>query len=629
MLLHKGEALPLTPKVFDVLAVLVENSGHLLEREELLSAVWADSFVEEANITVSISALRKALGEDENGNKYIETVPKRGYRFIADVKIVDGEPNKLKLRRQPGARIIVEPEETDYQDEIETELAAKPNGQAETKASGRLRSQAFIACTVSMLLVVSGIYWWKVKQESAVAEIRSVSVLPFKVLGTSERDEYLGLGMADALITRLGSLNRAKVRPTSAVARYISTEQDPAAVGRELKVDAVLEGSIQRVNGHIRVTGRLVRVRNGEIIWADILDGNTADIFAVQDAMSERLAATLSLNPGEDQKRLLTKQYTNSVEANQAYIRGRIFWNKRTEEGLRKAIEYFEQAIDKDHGYALAYSGLADSYILLGNFNVLPPKEIFPKAKAAAMAAVQIDDTLAEAHTSLAYAKMNSDWDWPGAEREFRQALDLNYNYPTAHHWYSEYLAAMGRLDESLAEAKQALELDPQSIIINTNIGYILFLARRYDEAIDAFKSTLEMDPNFGFARSLLGQAYAEKGMWDEALAEWGAPVDSIVELRDGAEKAAVNGVYQRSGVKAYLNKRAEIEARRSRRGYASACNIGLLFAGCGKVEEAFNWLERAYEERDPYLVWLKVGPSPDALRSDPRFQDLLRRLAY
>ncbi len=614
LLLRDGEVVPLTPRVFDVLALLLESRGHLLERDELLSAVWADSFVEEANLTVSISALRKALGDNNNGHKYIETVPKRGYRFVADVTVVEEEQKDLISPEQLRPHVVVGPEQASaYQDESTVEVETQPTDQLKRPAKRRSTSHPAIACTIAILIVIATGFWWKAKQDRAAAEIKSIAVLPFKVLGTGEHDEFLGLGMSDALITRLGSLNRITVRPESAVFKYIGVDPDPVALGRELNVDAVLEGCIQRVNGHIRITPRLVRVRAGELVWAETFDGETSEIFALQDAIAERTAIALALDLTENQRRLITKQYTRSLLASQAYDMGRYFWNKRTEDGLRKAIGYFEQAISKDPEYALAYSGLADAYLLLGGFCLVPPKEVFPKARAAAVTAVQLDETLAEAQTSLAYALMNSDWDWPGAERAFKRALDLNYNYATAHHWYSEYLAAMGRIDEALVEARFARDIDPRSLIINTNIGYDLYLARRYDEAIEVLRSTLEMDQNFGFAHIILGQAYGAKGQWLEAFAEWGASADLVT-------------VYRKSGLRAYLRRFVEDNVEQSKHRYTSGCQIASLFAMLGDKEQAFKYLQKACEEGDANLLWLKVGPY-DSLRSDPRYAEMLRRI--
>jgi DNA-binding winged helix-turn-helix (wHTH) protein/TolB-like protein len=625
MLLRDGEVVPLTPKLFDILTLFVEKSGHLLEREDLLKAVWADSFVEEANLTVCISALRKTLGKQSNGHQYIETVPKRGYRFVADVRAFKDE--ELIFRELTGSNASIEREkEVTREDEGGTEIEAYQIAPANEWGERRVGLRILAACVVLVGLIAGAMYWWKygeAKQKNTGSSVKSIAVLPFKPLIAGEGDEFLGLGIADVLITRLGSLNQITVSPPSAVFKYMGQEQDFAAAGRDLKVESVLGGSIQRSSERIRVTATLMRVQDSRLIWAETFDGKLTDIFAVQDAMSQRLAGALALNMTADERRPLTKHYTESTEAHQAYTKGRYFWNKRTGEGLKKGIEYFEQAIEKDPRYGLAYSGLADSYALLAEYGVVAPQEAFAKMKLAATRAVEIDDQLAEAHTSLAYAKRLSDWDWSGAEQEFKRATELNDSYATAHHWYSEHLAGIGRFDEALAEAKRAEELDPGSLIISTNLGWVLYLARRYDEAIEEFKKTLEMDPGFILAQQLLWQTYVKKGMYDEALA--GKEMKGSQETRERDE--TLRKAYDVSGWKGFRRKELELETERSKvagvRGYA----LAVVYTEIGDNDSAIRALEKAYDNREINMVWVKVDPFLDGLRSDPRFTDLLRRM--
>lgn len=628
MLLRGGEILPLTPKVFDLLALLVERSGHLIEREELLTAVWADSFVEEANLTVSISSLRKALGEQAEGRQYIETVPKRGYRFVADVRVLGPEQEDLILHEQTRTQLIIEQEEeTDYPNEIKGKIEAHAKEQVKSHPSSRGRRRALIAGVAMVLMMPVAAYWWKTiraRQLQADAQIRSIAVLPFKQLGAGDKGELMGFGMADVLITRLGSLNRIAVRPTSAVFKYVGAEPDIASVGRELKVDAVLEGNIQSIGNRTRVTARLVRSRDGELLWAETFDGRPNEPFELQDRMSERLAAALLLNPADERRAGLTKRYTESGEAYQAYLRGRYVWNKRAPDDLKKAIEYFEQAIAIDSSYALAFAGLADSYALLGDYGVAPAREVFPRMKAAAARAVEIDDQLADAHTSLAYAKRLSDWDWEGSEREFKRAIELNYSYATAHHWYSEYLAGMGRFDEALEEAKRAENLDPQSLIINTNHGWILYLARRYDEAIEELKKALEMEPSFFLARNLVWQAYVQMGMYEEAMA-WQTMTDMSKSPEARERNEILKRAYETASWKGFERKALELELEKP--GPVLAGSIAGLYVQIGDYDPAFKWLQRAYDNREANMVWLKINPVFDDVRSDPRFKVLLRRM--
>lgn len=447
-------------------------------------------------------------------------------------------------------------------------------------------------------------------------------MLPFTQLGEGEKDELIGFGMADVLITKIGGLNRIEMRPTSAVFKYIGAEPDIVAVGRELKVDAVLEGNIQRISARIRVTARLVRARDGKLVWAEIFDGNPKEPFELQDRMSERLAAVLFMNPADDQKRLLTKLDTDNPQAYQAYTKGRYFWNKRTMDGLRKSVEYFEEAIGKDPNYARAFAGLADGYSLLVNYTQISPKEGFPKAKEAATNALRIDDTLAEAHASLAKIHHLYDWDWGASEREFKRAIELQPDYATAHQWYGEYLISMGRLDEAKAEMKRALEFDPVSLAINVAQGFPYYYNREYAEAIAAYKKALELDPNLDHAHTRLYDVYVQKRMYDEAIAEYVASYNGIPHVQEW-----LKATYAASGMRGILE--SSVAASEEQIGRCCSRYIAGIYAQLGDKGNALTWLEKAYQERALLMVYLKVDPVWDGLRSDPRFTDLLRRLRF
>src|SRR6185369_10377741 len=356
----------------------------------------------------------------------------------------------------------------------------------------------------------------------ADSTIQSIAVLPFKSLGVDEADEYLGIGIAETLTTRLSGLKQLTVRPTSAVLKYARSEKDASATGQELQVDTVLEGSIRRAGERLRVTVRLVSVRDEAVLWADKFDEQFTNIFDVEDSISAKVAEALELRvSGEVQKRL-TRRYTNNPEAYQLYLKGRYFWNKRTEEGFNQGIAHFKLAVAKDVSYALAYAGLADSYIGLTFYNFGAPHEAMPKAKEAAMNALSIDNALAEAHTSLAHVLMNYDWNWSEAEKEFKLGMQLNPEYATAHQWYAiHHLTAIDELDQALEEMKRALYLEPTSLVMNSFMGATLYFAGRYDEAIEQCRRTIEMDPNFAVAHWHVGLAYEQKGMFDEAIAEF------------------------------------------------------------------------------------------------------------
>lgn len=565
LLLCDGRPVALTPKALAILSVLVRKSGCLVEKSELMDTVWPDAFVEESNLTQNIFTLRKLLGKDTHGRSYIETVSRRGYRFMAEVK--------------------------EFRGEVLPSAAGDDGGSA--PGGGK---QA----------------------------LPSIAVLPFSLLGEESGDEYLKLGMADALITRLSNIRKMVLRPTSAVRKYVSHEQDSIRLGEKLGVDAVLEGTIRRGGGHVRITVQLVSVKGETTLWAESFNEKFTDIFAVEDSISEQVAAALILKLTSDEKRRLTKRYTEDIEAYQAYLKGRYFWNKRTEEGMRKGVECFRQAIETDPLYALAYAGLADSYNLLAIYNVSAPREIFPKARAAAVKALEIDDTLAEAHTSLAHVLQYFDWDWSGAEREYRRALELNPDYATTHHWYANYLITMGRHTEAMEEMRLAQRLDPLSPIIEGNIGNHLYYTRRYDQAMKHFRKMLEMEPDFYGTHSNLGGVYEQKGMYGEAISEF----EKALALDDNLPTRAWLGhAYALAGKTAAAHEIIDDLKERAQSRYVSPYDIAMIYVGLGDVGQAFAWLEKAYEDRSDSLVWLKIDPRLDSIRSDPRLIDLMGRV--
>lgn len=512
-------------------------------------------------------------------------------------------------------------------------MAVAAAGKVDWRRLLRSRRALALAAAAALAIVV---LMYALLFRSAVAppqpSINSLAVLPFKPLVAESRDEALELGMADALITRLSHLRQIHVLPTSSVRKYAALEQDPLAAGRELKVDSVLDGSLQRVGDRIRVTVQLVRVKDGSALWAETFDEKFSDIFAIEDSISRRVVTGLMLTLTGEEKKQLTKRYTENTEAHQLYLKGRYYWNKRTEEGLKKGIEYFNQAIEKDPGYALAYAGLADCYWLMGSGAAwLSPLVGASKGKAAALKALQIDETVAEAHTSLAAITLFYDWDWSGAEQQFKRAIELNPRYATAHHWYAFYLTLMGRPDEGIAEIKRAQELDPLSLIISTDFGFLLYFARRYDEAMEQLRNVIEMDPHFTTAHVRLGQVYEQKAMYEEAVAEF----QKAVTLSPEGSYLYLARTYVLARTYALLGNRDEAvrilhEATKlSKKRHISPYAIALIYAGLGEKDRAFAWLERAYAERSNWLVGLKVDPRVDNLRSDPRFAELLRRMNF
>jgi TolB-like protein/tetratricopeptide (TPR) repeat protein len=581
LLLRDGVPVPLTPKAFDTLLVLVENSGRLVEKDNLMKEIWPDSFVEEGSLTRNISVLRKVLGGDSADTRYIETLPKRGYRFTVSVSQLEGE--ELLVRRHAQVRIVTE-EDVDEPEEISA-----------TK-----------------------------KKLSLPEAVRSLAVLPFKLLGGDLDDEYLGLGIADALITKLSNIRRITVRPTSAVLNFAGLTQDAASSGRQLQVDAVLEGSIQRINERIRVTVQLVGVEEGAPLWGERFDEKFTHIFEVEDRVSEQVVTALTSKLSGEESRLLLKRYTEDTEAYRSYLQGRYFWNKRTPEGLSKAVEFFREAIGRDPDYALAYAGLADCYNISGFWVYLPPAEAFPQARAAAAEAIRLDDTLAEAHASLAWAVLHYEWDRSTAEKEYRLAIELNPGYVTAHQWYALFLMQAARFDEASRELKLAQEIDPLSLAVSFNIGLLLFFAGRYDEAIEQLQRTIELEPNYFMARGFLALSYSYKSMFDECIAEYRRAVDL---LRSSANVAALGTGYAITGK--HAEARAVLDELEDgvSHPYSSPVSLAQIYLKLGETDRAFECLERGFEERDPWSLWNKVNPVFESVRTDPRFQELLSRI--
>jgi DNA-binding winged helix-turn-helix (wHTH) protein/TolB-like protein/Tfp pilus assembly protein PilF len=629
VLLRDGEPVALRPKEFALLVALVENHGHVLTKEELLRGVWSGQLVEEGNINRQISTLRRALGETSAEPQFVETIPKVGYRFVAPVREIRDQGADLVIERHTIARIVTEEEDVANGGVFEPSPEPKALPASGEQEVNRRRSRALVAVVVFLVgLTLTLAYAWspRTSQETkTVAAVRSLAVLPFKPIGAGEEDEYLGLGMADALITKLSNIRAINVRPTSAVRKYDVPDQDPVAAGRELRVDAVIEGSVQRVGDRIRVTVQLVSVRDGVPLWAEKFDEQFTNIFAVQDRISEQTARALT--PGSTEQELLTKRYTESSEAHQLYLKGRYFWNKRTVEGLNKGIGYFSEAVEKDPSYALAYVGLADSYSLLGDYSGLPPKEAYPRAKRAAMRALELDERLAEAHTALAFIKATYDWDWPGAERDYRRAIELNPNYETAHQWYAEYLSGQGRHEEAIAEIRRAKEINPVSLIINAVEAWVLYHAREYDQAIAQAQKVVEMDPHFAEVYEYLKRCYDQKGMYKEAIAA--RQMRRKLAGYDAKETAALREAAAATSARVYWQKRLEQDVEESKRELSTGIDMAEIYAQLGEKDEAFKWLERAYEERSVMMMYLKVMPNLDPLRSDPRYADLLRRVGH
>jgi DNA-binding winged helix-turn-helix (wHTH) protein/TolB-like protein/cytochrome c-type biogenesis protein CcmH/NrfG len=629
-LLQQGEPVSLAPKEFDMLLVLVERRGQVVSKDDLLKTVWPDTIVEETNLTVIISALRKALGES-TAQKYIETIPKRGYRFVAPVREIGHGASELVVAEHIRSSMVIEEEETEDRESSIEIRASTPSAPA-LPLSPRWRwSPAAVALSLLVTGLLAALLFVWTKDRSNPPEtgviVKSIAVLPFKPLSADAGDEYLGLGMADTLITRLSNLQQLIVRPTSAVRKYSSPEQDPLAAGREQQVDAVLEGSIQRSGEKIRVTVRLLDVTDGKPLWAHQSDEQQTDLFAVQDAICEEVTQALMLKLTVEQRQRLTKRYTENAKAYQLYLRGRYHWDKGTTKETKKATEYFQQAITLDPNYTLAYTGLADAYFFLHGYGAAPPREVMPKAKAAVSRALELDETLAEAHTSQGLIKHMFDWDFAGAEQAFKRGIEINPNSATAHHLYGKCVADTGRFNESLAALKRALELDPYSLSINKDLGEVLYYARSYDDAIEQFQKTLQLEPNYPVAYFWLARAYEATGLYDQAVA---ADLRSLSVSGVSPERVvALKKVYAASGWKGYWQRHLEALKGRAGQEYDEPYRMVELYARLGETEQALDWLEKAYQERSSWLLTIKNDPALDSLRSDLRFQELQRRVGF
>ena len=602
LLLREGKPVPLTAKAFDTLLVLIRSGGHLVERAELMKAVWGDCFVEDGNLAVTVSMLRKALGDEGEERRYIQTVARRGYRLIEAVRQLP-ETAEPTLPPPPAANLPL--------------ARSKPGG-----AATLLKIAVLVAVTLA-----GAAAWMRLHNaRGAVPQIRSLAVLPFRTLTPpSDPRDYLGVGMADALITKLGSTGSIIVRPTSAVVKYANGTLDPLAAGREQKVDAVLDGHIQSLSGTVRVTVQLLRVEDGASLWADTFEESPQRVFALEDAVAERIAGSMSIGLSGEQRKRMARQQTEDATAYQLYLRGRYFWNKRTKEGLQRSISYYDQAVAQDPKYALAYAGLADSYGLLGSYGVESASQSDPRAKAAAVKALQLDDSLAEAHSSLGMIYFFDEWNWPLAEREFQRAIVLNPNYSIAHTWYGLNLAALGRFDEALIQVRRAQALDPLSLIVDTDVGRILYLSRKYDQAIEAYHKVLDLDPNFGRAHTRLGMAYAAERKYGPAGEEFQEA------LRLSGPDPYLYGLlgYTRamSGNRETARQLLRELRERSHREYVPPFSMALICIGLGDRPAALDWLEKGYQDHSTLMVYAKTDPLMDPLRSEPRFTALLQRM--
>ena len=628
-LVRGSSTVPLSRKRFEVLLYLIDQRHRVVLRQELVERFWEGHEVYEENLTKCISEIRKALDDQQKPHRFIETLPAVGYRYVGPLEERTMARRAAAAVEVDQARII----DTVADDPSDDVPHRPPSGPEKILPVGAppaaFRARPTVAVTLlAMIAIVAAalvVYPYRINSSASADDpsaIHSLAILPFKPISDQNRDEFLELGMADALITKLSNIRQVAVTSTGSVRKYAGLTQDPIAAGRELRVESVLDGSIQKLDDRIRVTVRMLKIADGSSLWAETFDEKVADIFTLQDAISEKVARVLAVRLSMQERERLTKRYTENNEAYQLYQKGRFFWNKRTAGGVNKSISFFEEAIKKDPNYALAYAGLADSYLV--QFTMLPPKEVYPKAKQAALKALEIDDTLAEPHGALAFVAMLFDWDFGASQREFQRAFDINPNDGLARQRHAVSLAAAGRLDEAVAEAKKAQDADPLSLSTIANTGWISFLARDYDEAIEQCDKAIEMDATFVPAYVYRGMAYEQKGMLDKAIAD----LETARTLQPGpALFGSLGHAYAVSGNKAKAKEVLHDLKELADKTYFPAYQIALIHIGLGEKDEAFALLEKSYQDRYPWLIHLGVEPRLDAIRSDPRFEHFVRRI--
>jgi len=601
-----------------LLEILLEHPGEVVTREELRSRVWPnESFGDfDQALNIAIGKLRSALGDSAENPRFIETLPKRGYRFIADVSVIDTDARPRRQEPLAGDLPATDPG-----------LKIRDVGSA-VEAKRRLWPTRSVIGALALVIIItlSILSVWRFRSRAPASPgIRSIAVLPLENLSGDASQNYFADGMTDELITDLAQISALRVISRTSVMVYKGARKPLPQIARELNVDAVVEGTVLRSGDQVRITAQLIEASTDKHIWSQSYEGELRDTLALQNRVASAIADQIRINLTPREQAALKNVKVVNPDAYESYLKGRYFWNKRTADGLKVALAYFKQAIEEDPKYAQAYSGLADTYALLGDWQyaVMTPKEAFPKAKAAAIKALELDSTLGEAHNSLAFVLDGFDWDFDSAGKEFQRAIELNPGYATAHHWYAWHVSLLGRYDEAIAEMRKAQNLDPLSLIINADLAEVLVLAHSYDESIQQSRKTIEMDPNFALAHNQLAQAYLQKHMYDEAVAE----LQQAVKLSGDSPTCVANlaRAYVASGKRNEAVKLLGDLKKRSNPGYSNASEIAMIYASLGDRDQAMNWLEKGYDERFNPGVLLRPGFDP--LRSDPRFQDLLHRI--
>jgi TolB-like protein/DNA-binding winged helix-turn-helix (wHTH) protein len=609
-----GTAVPLTRKAFDVLLLLIQNAGRIVTKDELMGAVWPDSFVEESNLTQTIFMVRKALDETAD-RRYILTVQGQGYRFL--VPVTEGDRTGPEI----GAPAVV------------PDAISVPEAQLISHGRRHWRATVLASAALALVLILAYAIWpWRLRRGAVEQPGKTMlAVLPFENFTGDAGQEYFSDGLTEEMISQLGNLDPSKlgVIARTSVMHYKNSWESIPQVGKDLGVQYVIEGSVRRDSERVRITVQLIQVKDQSHLWAREYDRDLGHLLELQQEIAREVANEIEFSlsgrrPIESVRlAAIAPPGAKSYEAYDLYLKGRYFWNKRTPEGFRQAAAYFQQAIDKDPKYGRAYAGLADTFALMSTWYVGPQNELMPKARTAAMRALELDESLAEAHASLALIKENYDYDWPGAEKEFRLAIQLDPQYATAHQWYAESLSWQGRFEEAFAESERARQLDPLSLIIASDYAAILYNSRQYDSSLKQCRSVLELDPDYDRAQGMMIPSYLQLGRYDEAVEVINREAD-----RGGSWILAWRVVvYSRSGhaeeARSVLTKLEQSAGSRTN----GTATLLIAYSGTGQKERVIDLLQKAYSEHSNAVVQIKVEPMFDPIRSDPRFEDLLRRI--
>jgi TolB-like protein/DNA-binding winged helix-turn-helix (wHTH) protein/Tfp pilus assembly protein PilF len=629
-----GIRIKLQEQPCQILAILLEHRGEMVTREQLQHRLWpSDTFVDfDHSLNTAVMRLREALSDSSENPRFIETLPRRGYRFLAPV---EEKPAPVNEPTPVQTGEVGASQSTDSRVDSTSPPLLPAFSAIAAEPEKRVQRPMLVTLTLSLLaIVLAGAFAFRYLKRSSLVtapsgQLTSLVVLPFENLSADKDQAYFADGMTDELIAHLAKIRSLRVISRTSSMEYKGTHKTLSQIARDLNVDSVVEGTVLRSGDRVRITAELVQVATDRHLWAETYESQLGDILTLQSHVASAIVNEIrvKLTP-EDQVRLATTRPV-STQSYENYLKGRYYWNKRSQEGLTKAIDYFQLAIEQDPNYALAYAGLADCYSIIGSAIVgtVPTSEVAPKARAAALKSLELDSTLAEAQTSLATVRFNYDWDWNAAASGFRRAVELNPSYATAYQRNSLYLMSMGRTSESIAEMNRAHDLDPLSVSMNFSLGWRLYMAREYDQAIEQLRNTIDMDPDFVLPHLVLGQAYEQKKTYDQAIAELRRAAD--ISQSSPPAVAALARAYAVSGRTTEARKLLDQLMEQSKKRYVSPFYLAIVYAGLGENDQALDWIEKAYKDRSNAIVFAKVDPQLDTLRSTPRFQSLLHRLAF